>query len=113
MLDGVVKAGAVIRAGGRQRTPAPTELDALAEGARSLRFRRVPPNALVHASVEVYLRAHPDYWRRLPWRIVWSDLNWAARAERLLHPATAPVAKVADSTKTAPAAADALTAVAS
>ena len=113
MLDGVVKAGAVIRAGGRQRTPAPTELDALAEGARSLRFRKVPPNALVHASVEVYLRAHPDYWRRLPWRIVWSDLNWAARAERLLHPDTAPVAKAADSTKAAPAASDALTAVAS
>ena len=65
------------------RTPAPTELDALAEGARSLRFRKVPEDALVHASVDVYLRAHPDYWRRLPSHIVWSDLDWAARAERL------------------------------
>ena len=39
---------------GLPRTPAPTELDALAEGARSLRFRKVPEDALVHASVEVY-----------------------------------------------------------
>jgi uncharacterized protein (DUF2235 family) len=107
MLDGVVKAGAVIHAGGRACTPAPTELDALAEGARSLRFRKVPHNALVHASVDVYLRAHPDYWGRLPSRIVWTDLDWVARGERLLHPATAPVPKAA------PAASDALTAVAS
>ena len=54
-----------------------------ADGARSLRFRRVPDDALVHASVDVYLRAHPDYWRRLPWHIVWSDIDWAARGERL------------------------------
>ena len=86
MLDGVVKAGAIIGDESQPRTPAPTELDALAEGARSLRFRRVPEDALVHASVEVYLRANPDYWRRLPWRIVWSDLDWAARAERLPVP---------------------------
>ena len=107
MLDGVVKAGAIIRAGARQSTPAPTELDALAEGARSLHFRKVPDNALVHASVDVYLRAHPDYWRRLPSRIVWSDLDWVARAERLLRPDTAPPAK------SEPAASEELTAVAS
>ena len=93
MLDGVVKAGAIIGDESQPRTPAPTELDALAEGARSLRFRKVPEDALVHASVDVYVRAHSDYWRRLPWHIVWSDLDWAARAERLPVPDTAPAVK--------------------
>lgn len=90
ILDGVVSAGAVLREAGR-RPPAPTEVDALAEDARSVRLRRVPPDAHVHASVEVYLRAHPDYWRRLPARIVWTDPDWTARAERLVRPATAPL----------------------
>ncbi len=94
MLDGVVKAGAIIADTDLQRTPAPTELDALAEGARSLRFRKVPDDALVHASVDVYLRAHPDYWRRLPARIVWTDLDWAARAERCRGPTQRLCAKV-------------------
>ncbi len=107
MLDGVVKAGGIIRTAARLPTPAPTELDALAEGARSPHFRKVPNDALVHASVDVYLRAHPDYWRRLPARIVWSDVDWVARAERLLWPDTTPAAKPA------PAASDELTAVAS
>jgi hypothetical protein len=57
------------------------------------------------------MRAHPDYWRRLPWRIVWSDLNWGAPS--VCCPDTAPVAKAPDATKAAPAASDALTAVAS
>lgn len=95
MLDGLVKAGAIIGGESRPRSPAPTELDALAEGARSLRFRKVPEDALVHASVEVYVRANPDYWRRLPWHIVWSDLDWAARAERLPVPDTTPVVNAA------------------
>jgi uncharacterized protein (DUF2235 family) len=94
MIDGVVKAGALVGDSAKPRTPAPTERDALAEGARSLRFRKVPDEALVHASVEEYLRAHPDYWRRLPWRIVWSDLDWAARSERLPVSVSAPVVKV-------------------
>lgn len=106
MLDGVVKAGASIGEDAAQRLPAPTEVDALAEGARSVRFRKVPDDALVHASVDVYLRAHPDYWRRLPWHIVWSDLDWAARAERL------PSASAGAATPMATAA-DTLTAVAS
>lgn len=91
MLDGVVKAGAIIGDEDMPRTPAPTDRDALAEGARSLRFRKVPDDALVHASVDVYVRAHPDYWRRLPWHIVWADLDWAARAERLPVPDTTPI----------------------
>ena len=93
MLDGVVKSGAIISDECRPSTLAPTELDALAEGARSLRFRKVPEVALVHASVGVYVRAHPDYWRRLPWHVVWSDLDWAARAERLPVPETTPTVK--------------------
>ena len=55
----------------------------------------MPNDALVHASVEMYLRANPDYWRRLPWHILWSDLDWAARAERLPVPDTTPLVKVA------------------
>ena len=93
MLDGVVKSGAIISDECRPSTLAPTELDALAEGARSLRFRKVPEVALVHASVGVYVRAHPDYRRRLPWHVVWSDLDWAARAERLPVPETTPTVK--------------------
>lgn len=95
MIDGVVKAGAIVADVAPPRAPAPTERDALAEGARSLRFRKVPDDALVHASVDVYLRANPDYWRRLPWHIVWSDLEWAARSERLPVPDTAPAVKAA------------------
>jgi hypothetical protein len=91
MLDGLAKAGAIIGGESQPRSPAPTELDALAEGARSLRLRQVPEDALVHASVEVYVRANPDYWRRLPWHIVWSDLDWAARAERLPVPDATPL----------------------
>jgi hypothetical protein len=47
----------------------------------------------VHASVDVYLRAHPDYWRRLPAHVVWADTEWLARSERLVHaePQAAPV----------------------
>lgn len=93
MIDGVLKAGAVFGDKAGPRTPAPTERDALAEGARSLRLRKVPDDAHVHASVDMYLRAHPDYWRRLPWHVVWSDLDWAARAERLPAPDTGPTVK--------------------
>ncbi|HKV21818.1 MAG TPA: DUF2235 domain-containing protein [Mycobacterium sp.] len=105
MLDGVVAAGALIGDDARPRTPAPSDRDALAEGARSLRFRTVPDDALVHASVDVYLRSNPDYWRRLPSHVVYSDLDWAARAERMS-------AGAAPSGKTQPGA-DELAAVAS
>lgn len=93
MLDGVVKAGAIVRDENVPCQPAPCDRDALAEGARSLRFRKVPEDALVHASVDVYVRAHPDYWRRLPRHIMWTDLDWAARAERLPVPDASPVVK--------------------
>jgi uncharacterized protein (DUF2235 family) len=93
MLDGVVKAGAIVQAGEMPCVPAPSERDALAEGAPSLRFRKMPEHALVHASVDMYVRAHSDYWRRLPRHILWTDLDWAARAERLPVPDTTPLAK--------------------
>ncbi len=95
MIDGLVKAGGIVGGAATPNLPAPTERDALAEGAGSLRFRTVPEDALVHASVEMYLRAHPDYWRKLPWHIVWADLDWAARAERLPAPITAPAVATA------------------
>ena len=106
MIDGLVTAGAVLIDGDVERAPAPTELDALAEAAPSLRFRKVPEDALVHASVDVYLRAHSDYWRRLPYRIMWADLDWAARAERMPCLDTAPAVRAKEDS-------DALTAVAS
>jgi hypothetical protein len=83
MLDGAVQAGAV--PGNRCGAPAPTEYDALAGSARSMSVRRLPRSALVHASVDVYLRAHPEYWRRLPGHVVWADTDWLARSERLVH----------------------------
>jgi hypothetical protein len=47
----------------------------------------------VHASVNIYLRAHPEYWRRLPAHVIWADMDWLARSERLVHaePTTARV----------------------
>jgi len=106
MIDGMVTARAVLIDGDVGGAPAPTELDALAEGAPSLRFRKVPEDALVHASVDVYLRAHSDYWRRLPYRIMWADLDWAARAERMPCLDTAPAVRAEEDS-------NALTAVAS
>ncbi|MGZ6778517.1 MAG: phospholipase effector Tle1 domain-containing protein, partial [Mycobacterium sp.] len=106
MLDGAIKAGAIVCQEKLPDQPAPCSLDALAEGARSLRFRKVPEDALVHASVDVYVRAHPEYWRRLPSHFMWSDPEWAARAERLPMPDTAPAV-------TAEAASEELAAVAS
>jgi uncharacterized protein (DUF2235 family) len=85
MLDGATAAGLIVRPGGRNDAPTPTVLDALAEGARTISLRKVPANALVHASVDTYLRAHPSYWRRLPAHVVWADVDWAARSERLIH----------------------------
>ncbi len=52
--------------------------------ARTISLRRLPASPLVHASVDVYLRAHPEYWRRLPAHVVWADTDWLARSERLV-----------------------------
>jgi uncharacterized protein (DUF2235 family) len=85
MLDGAVRAGLMVRDAGHYEAPAPTEFDALAGSARAISLRRLPASALVHASVDLYLRANPDYWRRLPGHVVWADTDWLARSERLVH----------------------------
>jgi uncharacterized protein (DUF2235 family) len=93
MLDGAVQAGVTLRGGSRREAPAPSEYDALAGSARTISLRRLPASPLVHASVDVYLRAHPEYWRRLPAHVVWADTDWLARSERLVDagPPMAPV----------------------
>jgi uncharacterized protein (DUF2235 family) len=90
VLDGAREAGAVLDADHALSSPAPDQADALAGSARNLSMRRLPTDARVHASVEVYLRAHPEYWRRLPDRISWSDQGWLARGERLVPAAATP-----------------------
>jgi hypothetical protein len=90
VLDGARAAGAVFRADHAVSSPAPDQADALAGSAGNLSMRRLPTDARVHARVDVYLRAHPDYWRRLPDRIVWSDHGWLARGERLVPAAVTP-----------------------
>jgi uncharacterized protein (DUF2235 family) len=93
VLDGAMRAGVVLRPGSRYLGPAPSEFDALAGSARTISIRKLPANALVHASVNIYLRAHPEYWRRLPAHVIWADMDWLARSERLVHaePTTARV----------------------
>ena len=93
MPDGAVQAGVTVRDGSRCEAPAPSEYDALAQSPHTISLRRLPASALVHASVDVYLRAHPEYWRRLPAHVVWADTDWLARSERLVDArlTTAPV----------------------
>lgn len=91
VLDGAVKAGATLGVPASQRIPAADVADALSGSAHPLPLRRLPADAAVHASVESYLRIHPSYWRRLPAHVRWADLEWAARAERLLASPPAPV----------------------
>jgi hypothetical protein len=90
VLDGAVAAGALLRSDHTVVSPAPGQPDALAASARSICLRRLPTDAPLHASVDVYLRAHPEYWRRLPDRVVWSDQEWLARGERLVAVAKVP-----------------------
>jgi uncharacterized protein (DUF2235 family) len=80
MLAGAVRAGLRVP----QRLSTPNELDALAGSAPTFGRVRPPLDAAVHATVQLYLRAHPQYWRRLPARIEWADVDWLARGERLM-----------------------------
>ena len=93
MLDGAVQAGVTVRDACQCEAPAPSECDALAGIARTISLRKLPASPLVHASVDIYLRAHPEYWRRLPAHVVWADTDWLARSERLVpaKPSAAPV----------------------
>lgn len=88
VLDGAVQAGAQLRP--CPQRCAPSAVDALAGNAHTVSLRTVPAGALVHASVQSYLRAHPSYWRRLPARVQWADPDWAARSERLV-PGSPPI----------------------
>lgn len=92
VLDGAIGAGLAVSDKRIDALPAPGQYDALAETAHTISIRKVPEDAAVHASVELYLRDHPQYWKRLPARVTWCDLDWAARGERLVH--------VADTTPT-------------
>jgi uncharacterized protein (DUF2235 family) len=96
ILDGAMRAGAALRDAGDPEAPAPTEVDALAGSARTVSLRKPPADALVHASVDIYLRAHPEYWRRLPAHVVWADVDWPARSERLIHTEPAEPARPAE-----------------
>ncbi|OBF32979.1 hypothetical protein A5724_20325 [Mycobacterium sp. ACS1612] len=96
VLDGAVRAGVAMRDPSQSDAPAPTQYDALAGSARTLSLRRPPADALVHASVDIYLRAHPEYWRRLPSHVVWADVDWLARSERLVHTEPAAQARQAE-----------------
>ncbi len=87
ILDGAVRAGAAVCEPPCQLPP--HALDALAGSAHIVAFRKVPADAAVHASVACFLRAHPSYWHRLPAHVVWADLDWVARSERLI-PVPAP-----------------------
>jgi uncharacterized protein (DUF2235 family) len=95
VVEGAVGAGLRVR----DRAASPRHADALAGSAHSLSLRRVPDDAVVHASVDAYLQAHPQYWRRLPTQFSWTDQDWLARGERLvpapLTPARAELAALA------------------
>jgi uncharacterized protein (DUF2235 family) len=101
MLDGARRAGLQLRTDVRDKVPAPTEMDALCTGRRTpamsalggVRSRTLPDKAQAHASVDVYLRAHPAYWRRLPRTVTWADSGWPARSERLVEAASTPLVR--------------------
>jgi len=76
----------------RYTAPAQSEVDALAGSAKTISVRRLPPDAVLHASVDIYLQEHPEYWRRLPARVIWADPHWVDRSERLVQFAPTPAA---------------------
>jgi hypothetical protein len=83
MLDGAEQAGLRV-----DRTPsAQVEPERL---ALNLGLRRVPGDAVVHASVQMHVRTHPRYWRRLPAQVEWADQDWLDRGERLMTTTPAP-----------------------
>ncbi len=86
ILDGALAAGARPTEHAACVAPAPDHADALAGTVHGMAWRTPADDAAVHASVEVYLQAHPEYWKRLPSRIVWVDAEWIARSERLVTP---------------------------
>jgi uncharacterized protein (DUF2235 family) len=94
MLDGATKAGLEVAARHRYTAPAPSERDALAGNTKTVSMRKLPPNAVLHASVDIYLQEHPEYWRRLPAHVIWADRDWVDRSERLVQAEPAASAEV-------------------
>ena len=82
MLDGAEQAG--LRVDRAPSAHAESESSALNVG-----LRRLPRDAVVHASVQMHVRAHPRYWRRLPAQVEWADQDWLDRGERLMASAPA------------------------
>lgn len=91
MLEGAIAAGLAVAPQRRQAMAAPSEVHALAGSAHPMAVRKLPEDAVLHASVDLYLRAQPAYWKRLPARVEWADPDWAARGERLLQTEEPPV----------------------
>lgn len=83
MLDGAAAAG--LRLDTTWSGEVERESSALTVG-----LRRLPVDAVVHASVALHVRSHPRYWRRLPALVEWADVDWLDRGERLM--AAEPVA---------------------
>lgn len=97
MVDGARQSGVLLCPDVVVKTAAPDELGAAAQGRRSLAtwllaavpYRVVPNGSLLHSSVDLHLRSHPEYWNRLPADLIWTDIEWSARDERLVSPAVA------------------------
>lgn len=94
MLDGALGAGLTLAAERMNTVPGPGLFDALAETPPTISLRKLPENAAIHSSVELYLREHPRYWKRLPVHVAWSDRDWAARGERLVRTQGATAGRV-------------------
>ena len=88
MLDGAIAAGLTVHRGAVGC--APTQADALAETAHTIAVRRLPAGATVHASVDPYLRAHRQYWKRMPADVAFCDPGWAARGAPTTRPVSVP-----------------------
>ena len=85
MLDGADKAGAIVRAGSRYDTASPSELVGLGENCLNDSTADHAADALVGARVDIYLRAHPEYWRRLRAQLVGVDIAWGPTEQGCLH----------------------------
>ncbi len=94
VLDGATRAGLVVSSARRQAVPALSQHDALIETAHTVSMRTLPEGATLHASVDMYLREHPRYWRRLPEHVLWSDTEWLVRGERLTPVKSTPAPAV-------------------
>ena len=89
VLDGAVRAGATVRPAPR-RGAGPTDLDALAERAHD--FVPVAAGRRAGARQRRHVPARASGVRRLPAQVLWADVDWLARGERLVRTAEPPMA---------------------